>query len=221
MVQTNFLLINFVFLTAAAVQLSSAFSPSSYLEWKPKAVQSKNLARITAGAALSFQESARSRSRSLTLQMGFFDGISKAFSNQEYTSQDQRVRASHILIKGDDVGVVLGKIKQLMGELNERVQQEEGVGGNENVLQPVFSEIARRESQCPSGAQGGDLGLFGPGKMVKEFDDALFPADENVPPPPVGSILGPVVTDFGCHVILVTQREQSRDQVEEKLARND
>ena len=68
--------------------------------------------------------------------------------------------------------------------------------------------------------QGGDLGLFGPGKMVQEFDAALFPEDEASAPPP-GSVVGPVVTDFGAHLILVTKREVNRDQVEEKLARND
>ena len=83
---------------------------------------------------------------------------------------------------------------------------------------PIFAEIARRESTCSSAANGGDLGLFGPGKMVAEFDDVLFP---EVNPPPPGSVLGPVVTDFGCHVILVTKRETNSEQVEEKLARND
>ena len=38
---------------------------------------------------------------------------------------------------------------------------------------------------------------------------------------PPGAVVGPVVTEFGCHLILVTRREQNRDQVEEKLARND
>ncbi len=218
-------LLKLFLLMLAGAQLSMAFSPSS--------VQIKSVvtrAGVGDGADTSasdpfFQKSIRSRS--LTLHMGFFDGISKAFSNQDYKSQDQRVRASHILIKGDDVGQVLGKIKQLMGELNERVQEEEQEGdgssgnGNGNMLQTIFSEIAQRESQCPSGAKGGDLGMFGPGKMVKEFDEVLFPDDDNVPLPPVGTILGPVVTDFGCHMILVTQREQNKDQVEEKLARND
>lgn len=165
---------------------------------------------------------ARVCSKSLTLNMGFFSNISNAFVNQDYKAQDQRVRASHILIKGDDVGQVLGKIKQLMGELNERMQQVEQTNGADiDALQPIFSELAKRESQCPSGAQGGDLGLFGLGKMVKEFDAVIFPKEEGVLPPPVGALLGPVVTDFGCHVILVTEREVNQDQVEEKLARND
>ena len=55
--------------------------------------------------------------------------------------------------------------------------------------------------------------------MVPEFDAALFPAEADAPGP--GSLLGPIVTDFGCHAILVTKREVNRDQVEEKLARND
>ena len=169
----------------------------------------------------SIKHSLPSRPTSAVLQMGFFDGISKAFANQEYKAEDQRVRASHILIKGDDVSQVLGRIKQIMGELNDRMQTQEAADSTDlSALQRIFSELARRESQCPSAAQGGDLGLFAPGKMVQEFDDVLFP-EEGAPPPPVGSIVGPVVTDFGCHVILVTKRETNRDQVEEKLARND
>ena len=56
--------------------------------------------------------------------------------------------------------------------------------------------------------------------MVAEFDAVLFPEDA-ASAPPAGAVVGPVVTEFGCHVILVTKREQNRDQIEEKLARND
>ena len=152
----------------------------------------------------------------VALNMGLFDGIAKAFSNEEFKAQDQWVRASHILIKGDDVEVQFAKVKEILGELDKRVQQEP-----DNLL-PIFAEIARRESQCPSSAQGGDLGIFGPGKMVKDFDAVLFPEDvSSSPPPHAGSVIGPVVTDFGCHVILVTERKEDRNQVEEKLARID
>jgi parvulin-like peptidyl-prolyl isomerase len=153
------------------------------------------------------------RAGDVALGMGLFDGITSAFSNQDFKSKDQRVRASHILIKGDDIDLVLGKVKGLLGEINDRTQKEP------DKLLPIFAELARRDSQCSSAAQGGDLGLFGTGKMVKEFDMALFP-DDNVPPPP-GALLGPIVTDFGMHIILVTQRDQNQDQVEEKLARID
>lgn len=146
--------------------------------------------------------------------MGFFDGIANAFSNEDFKSQDQRVRASHILIKGDDIDQVLRKVKELLAVIQDRTTDD----SSSSLLQ-VFSELARQESACPSASKGGDLGLFGPGKMVSEFDTALFP--DGGPAPPVGTVLAPIVTDFGCHIILVTQREESKDQVEEKLARID
>ena len=48
-----------------------------------------------------------------------------------------------------------------------------------------FADLAKAHSQCPSGGQGGDLGEFGPGQMVKEFDDVVFSAD-------VGEVVGAV-----------------------------
>jgi peptidyl-prolyl cis-trans isomerase C len=143
------------------------------------------------------------------LHMGWFD---KAFGNQDYKGQDLRVRASHILIKGDND---LEMIDDLMGEIFDRTRDQP------DLLRPVFAEVARRESQCSSAAQGGDLGSFGKGKMVQEFDWILFPEDPARTAPPKGSMVGPVLTEFGCHVILVTQRDLNRDQVEEKLARKD
>lgn len=138
------------------------------------------------------------------MKMGLFDGIAKAFSNEEFKASDQRVRASHILVKGEDS---VEKIDKLIDDITERAQKEP-----DRVLQ-IFAEIARRESQCPSSAQGGDLGEFGPGKMVKEFDAVLFPEDPEQTPPPAGAIVGPIATDFGCHAILVTKRDANRDQV--------
>ena len=155
-----------------------------------------------------------SRGCETSLSMGLFDGIAKAFTNTDFKGQDQRVGASHILIKGDNSDQVMGTIRSLLGELNDRA----GVG--DEPLPQVFAELARRESQCPSKDKGGDLGMFGKGKMVKEFDQALFPDDASLEPP-AGNIIGPVVTDFGAHIIFVTKREENKDQVEEKLARID
>lgn len=62
-----------------------------------------------------------------------------------------------------------------------------------------FAEIAKEHSSCPSGKEGGALGTFGPGRMVKEFDDVVFSA-------PVGEVQGPVKTQFGYHLIEVTMR---------------
>jgi peptidyl-prolyl cis-trans isomerase C len=62
-----------------------------------------------------------------------------------------------------------------------------------------FAAMAKEFSSCPSGAQGGELGEFGPGMMVKEFDEVVFSA-------PVGTVQGPVKTQFGYHLLEVTQR---------------
>ena len=96
-----------------------------------------------------------SNGRDTSLSMGLFDGIAKAFSNQEFKSQDQRVRASHILIKGDDSDLILEKIRNLLVELQDRA------GAGDEPLPQVFAELARRESECPSKDTGGDLGMFG------------------------------------------------------------
>ncbi|HAQ50012.1 MAG TPA: peptidylprolyl isomerase [Gammaproteobacteria bacterium] len=63
-----------------------------------------------------------------------------------------------------------------------------------------FAAIAKENSSCPSGAQGGDLGSFGPGMMVPEFDKVVFSA-------PVNTVQGPVKTQFGYHLLEVTSRE--------------
>jgi peptidyl-prolyl cis-trans isomerase C len=62
-----------------------------------------------------------------------------------------------------------------------------------------FAALAAAHSQCPSGKQGGELGSFSPGQMVREFDEVVFSAD-------VGQVHGPVQTQFGYHLIEVTER---------------
>ncbi len=62
-----------------------------------------------------------------------------------------------------------------------------------------FAELARQHSSCPSGQKGGDLGQFGPGMMVKEFDEVVFSAEVSV-------VQGPVETQFGYHLLEVTDR---------------
>lgn len=61
-----------------------------------------------------------------------------------------------------------------------------------------FAEVAKY-SKCPSRMRGGDLGTFRQGDMVKEFDEVAFSGEIN-------KILGPVETEFGYHLILVTKR---------------
>ena len=63
-----------------------------------------------------------------------------------------------------------------------------------------FAQVAKNNSSCPSGRDGGDLGWFGPGQMVREFDQVVFSA-------PVGAVQGPVKTQFGYHLVEVTARQ--------------
>jgi peptidyl-prolyl cis-trans isomerase C len=63
-----------------------------------------------------------------------------------------------------------------------------------------FAEVAKEHSSCPSGRSGGDLGEFGPGQMVKEFDEVVFSGD-------LGTVHGPVKTQFGYHLLEITSRE--------------
>ena len=62
-----------------------------------------------------------------------------------------------------------------------------------------FGAVAKQHSQCPSGQRGGDLGSFSPGQMVPEFDTVVFNEA-------VGEVHGPVQTQFGFHLIEITER---------------
>lgn len=60
-------------------------------------------------------------------------------------------------------------------------------------------------SECPSAKRGGNLGTFKPGMMVKEFDEVVFNK-------PVGVVHGPITTQFGSHLILITRRYEGEDK---------
>lgn len=62
-----------------------------------------------------------------------------------------------------------------------------------------FAALASEHSKCPSGKSGGDLGSFGPGEMVKEFDTVVFNEA-------VGQVHGPVRTQFGFHLLEIISR---------------
>ena len=85
-------------------------------------------------------------------------------------------RASHILIKD----------REMAQEVLKRLR----AGGS-------FAALAKEHSTCPSKSAGGDLGWFGPGKMVKPFEDAV----KNLS---VGGTSGLVSTQFGLHIIKKT-----------------
>jgi len=108
---------------------------------------------------------------------------------KQYSSPEERA-ASHILItvKPDASEADKAAAKQKAEALLAQVK------ANPN----KFADIAKANSQDPGSApQGGDLGTFARGSMVKPFEDAVFAAK-------VGDIVGPVQTDFGYHIIKVT-----------------
>jgi peptidyl-prolyl cis-trans isomerase C len=88
-------------------------------------------------------------------------------------------KASHILVKDES--------------LAKRLQQQIKQGAR-------FEDLARQHSTCPSKSSGGDLGWFGPGKMVREFEEACKKVG-------VGTVTDPVRTQFGYHLIKVTGKK--------------
>ena len=95
------------------------------------------------------------------------------------------IRASHILvdIKSRSKEEAKTAIKKIISDLND---------GND------FAELAREHSDCPSGSDGGDLGRFGKGAMVPEFEKAAFDLE-------IGSTSDAVETSFGYHLIHRTE----------------
>ena len=90
-----------------------------------------------------------------------------------------QVKASHLLVRTED------EAKKL---------KEEILAGK------PFEDVAAEASLCPSGANGGDLGFFGKGQRVKEFEDAAFSME-------IGEVSDPIQTQFGWHLIKLTDKK--------------
>lgn len=130
----------------------------------------------------------------------------KAFydENLDKMKQPETVKASHILVKVDDMtdadAKAAGKAKI------DGIKKQLADGGD-------FAELAEENSDCPSGKNGGDLGQFGRGQMVKPFEDAAFTQDTDV--------IGPVVeTKFGYHIIKVTGHDKAKTSSLEEVSEN-
>lgn len=74
----------------------------------------------------------------------------------------------------------------------------------------LFADLAKANSACPSGARGGDLGEFGHGQMVQEFDKAAFALK-------VGEISAPVKTKYGYHLIMTTKKTPAAGETNETV----
>lgn len=109
------------------------------------------------------------------------------------SAKNEMVRASHILVRstGNDA-VDKQKINEIYNELIK--------GAN-------FEQVARTKSQDGSASQGGDLGWFGKGQMVKPFEDACYSGK-------IGQIQKPIKTQFGYHIIKVTGRSNQSFVIE-------
>ena len=84
-----------------------------------------------------------------------------------------KAHCAHILVKTEQ------EARAILDQINKGVN---------------FSKLAMEKSQCPSGKKGGDLGTFGRGRMVREFENAAFTLQK-------GQISQPVKTEFGWHII--------------------
>jgi peptidyl-prolyl cis-trans isomerase C len=115
--------------------------------------------------------------------------------------KQQEVHARHILVKTED------EAKAVIADLDK---------GKD------FAEIAKEKSQDSNKDDGGDLGWFGPGRMVPEFEEAAFALDKGQ------YTKTPVKTQFGYHVIKVEEKrdaappafEQVEDQVKQLVMRD-
>lgn len=118
-------------------------------------------------------------------------------ANKKAYEKGATVSAKHILVDTEE------KCNEILASINSG--------------EKTFEDAAKEFSSCPSGQRGGDLGEFGKGQMVKEFEDAAFAAE-------IGQVVGPVQTQFGCHLIKVEKKNEasvaSFDEVKEVIRRN-
>lgn len=124
--------------------------------------------------------------------------------------QKEMVRARHILVKvpkeADEA--TSKKAKDKIAEILKKAKAGE-----------AFDQLAQKNSECPSGANGGDLGFFTADQMVPEFSKVAFSLK-------VGEMSDIVQTQFGYHIILVTETkaasektfEESKEQIKQSLA---
>lgn len=135
-----------------------------------------------------------------------YDDIVSNIRQSASSSKPEQVQASHILVKTGnektdaaakkEIDVLYGQLKDLRGD----------------ELKTKFAELAKEKSDCPSKAKGGDLGPFGHGQMVPEFDKAAFELPE-------GTLSKPVKTQFGWHLILTTKKIPGVTPTSEEIER--
>ena len=118
-------------------------------------------------------------------------------ANQAQYQKGATVSAKHILVASEE------KCNEILAAITSG--------------EKVFEEAAQEFSTCPSGQRGGDLGVFGKGQMVPEFEQAAFAAE-------IGQVVGPVKTQFGFHLIKVEAKNEPEvskfEEVKETIRRS-
>lgn len=112
------------------------------------------------------------------------DEIKDFYEKNKYMyNRPEMVKASHILVDSEE------KANEILEDITDGL---------------AFEDAAKEYSSCPSKQEGGALGQFGKGQMVKEFEDAVFSMR-------VGQISAPVKTQFGYHLIKLTEHMPERN----------
>lgn len=138
---------------------------------------------LTRKDMLALADQRRSYLSNVALGAGIADAVTEDKIQSAYdlkykdAAPSIEYHAAHILVDSEE------KAKALLDEI---------MGGK------PFAEVAQANSTDGSAASGGDLGWFGPGAMVKPFEDAVVSAK-------VGDVAGPIKSDFGWHLILVSE----------------
>ncbi len=112
-------------------------------------------------------------------------------ANKDKFQKGAQAHAKHILVESEE------KANEILGMIEDGAKS--------------FEDAAKEYSSCPSKDQGGDLGTFGRGQMVPEFDQAVFESE-------IGKLLGPVKTQFGFHLIRVEDRQEGTEATFEEVA---
>lgn len=125
--------------------------------------------------------------------------VNAKVEKQDFTAEAQKMIDQITKSNADaenSSGDALKKINELKAELDKTPADQKAA---------KFAELAKANSACPSGKKGGDLGEFGHGMMVPEFDKAAFELE-------VGQISDVVKTQFGYHLIMTTKKSEDKVQ---------
>ena len=134
-------------------------------------------------------------------------------ANKKLYNLPEMVHARHILLKVANTEPEQ-KVEEVRKKAMSILEEAKKPGAN-------FEELAKKYSEGPSQKQNGDLGFFGRGRMVKDFEDLAFNS-------PLKTAVGPVKTDFGFHIVYVEEKKPAhlaeipevRERIVESLNRN-